>query len=199
MSAFRWRVSLFLLFSIAVVSCLLAQQKPPALTLAKLGFINERVEEQITISVDYCWHNGYHHWMMGMLFFLIEIDPKNTERYSTLGWILSSNGRHSEAVKVYERNMKENPGLSDAFYDAAYHFYQRKDYAQAVKYAEMAASKPGAEGVVFRLLAHSYERTNQFAKALAAWERLLKIAPNDGAAQGNMKRIREKMQRSQKP
>lgn len=177
---------------LTLLSAGFSQQKMPDATRKKLDYVADRIQDQSVIAADYYWHKGVHHWMMGMLFFLIELDPKDVELYSGLGWILDSNDMPDRALEVYERGIKANPTKFDNYYDAGFFHYQKKNYEKAADYARQAVSK-GAPAVVYKLLAHSYEKMKNYEKALEVWEQIRKLTPDDVAIDHNVKKLKALM------
>lgn len=191
----HWLVGLFMTFWFA---SLYAQSGMPPASDHKLEYILDRMEEQVNKTADFYWHQGMHLHLVRALFLMIEINPKNIETYSMLGWLLDGYGESRRGFAVYERGIALNPDEYELYYDAGFWHFQKRNYAKAAEYLEQAVKRK-APPVVWKLLAHSYSRLGKYEKALEVWEQVRKMTPDDGAVELNVRKIKEKMAGGGKP
>ena len=67
---------------------------------------------------------------------------------------------------------------------------QAQNFPKAIAALEQAAAKTPDNAEVYRLLGFSYESSKQYAKALAAYEKGLQLAPADAYFKESADRVR---------
>jgi tetratricopeptide (TPR) repeat protein len=124
--------------------------------------------------------------------------PDDYEVATNLGWLLESTEQWDEALVVYIRYGKENPGDPDSAYPEANFYFMKKAYAKVPPILEPTiVKKPHANS--FRLLAHSYEKLGMLKDAARVWHSYIEIVPSDGAAKVNLQRVENKMKGENPP
>lgn len=186
--------SFLTLCGLLLTSALYAQSSVPAATQKKMDVLWKRAEYRMVVIGDHYWHDGFHYHLMRMLFVLAEVNPKNVETFSNLGYILDSYGQSKRAFQVYDRGIAENPNEFDLYLDAGFWQFQKGNYAQATRYLEKAITFKNAPVIVFKTLAHTYERMGETDKSIKMWEQTVRRFPNDAASKVNLERVRRKAQ-----
>lgn len=80
-----------------------------------------------------------------MVDLVTDLDPKHGYAYQSAGIVLSTNGLLDESDRILKKGMEKGPNWwSFPFYVAFNHFFYRGDYAEAARWAELAAKTPGA-------------------------------------------------------
>jgi tetratricopeptide (TPR) repeat protein len=74
-----------------------------------------------------------------------DLDPKHGYAYQSAGIVLSTHGMLEESDRILKKGMERGPNWwTYPFYIAFNHFFYRGDYAEAARWAELAAKTPGA-------------------------------------------------------
>lgn len=178
--------------SFCLAGALFAQSQMPASTQKKLDAMWDRLEYDMMRLSDFYWHEGQHLRLVRMLYVLVEVNPKNVETFSALGWVLDSYGNERKAFQIYDRGIAANPNDWDLYFDAGFWHFQKKNYQSALKYLQKAVSFKDAPPMVWKTLAHTYDRMGQVEKSLEIWEKLVKMDPEDGANKSNLERVKKK-------
>jgi tetratricopeptide (TPR) repeat protein len=153
--------------------------------------IVDKVFNHLVVTTDRHWHKGEYSHMVNLFRMEVVAHPDNVEAYSSAGWLLWSMDRDAEAVAMYEEGIKSNP-KTFFMYDelGQYYFQRKKDYPRAITYYEKAVEFKDVHFSTLHMLAHAYEKTRQFDKALVIWKRTTADYPNDAPAKVNMERVK---------
>jgi tetratricopeptide (TPR) repeat protein len=120
--------------------------------------------------------------------------PHDYEVATNLGWMQENVQDYPGATASYERYLKDNPKDPDAPLPLAQLYFRQKKYAQVPPLLEPVLGRtPPPHGNVWRILAHSYERTQRLKESRRVWQRYLKVAPNDAPAKVNLARVEKKI------
>lgn len=120
--------------------------------------------------------------------------PNDYEVATNLGWMQENVQDYPAATQSYERYLKNNPNDPDASFPLAHLYYRQKQYAQVPPLLEPSVKrKPAPHPNAFRILAHSYERTNRLGDSRRIWLAYIKVAPKDETAKANLRRIEKKI------
>lgn len=172
-----------------------AQEADPARVDAIWNAVAARIERQN----DQWFKDGEFPRIVQSLKFELEIFPEDYDIVTNLGWMLENIEEWSDALAIYVRYRRLRPNDPEAVYPEAEFYYKRKAYEKVPPLLEPSLKfeeKPHAN--TYRVLAHAYERMNLFADAVRVWKLFLKVQPNDGPAQVNLKKVEAKM-RGEKP
>jgi len=118
-------------------------------------------------------------------------EPKNTTASLYLGLILSDQEKFNEAITLLNSSAEEVQG----FEARMVHLYLGKDYLAvgqpelAVQYLGYAEVLDPGNPVVFYTLGQAYEKMNNTKKAVAYFEKALKISPNYVEAEAALKNL----------
>jgi tetratricopeptide (TPR) repeat protein len=157
---------------------------------AKADAMVANVFDNLTIVTDMHFHKGEYNHIVNLGRMIVAAQPDNVDVYATSAWLLWSMDRDTEAVALYEQGAKANPKTWYMFDELGHYYYNRKkDYPRAVGYYEKAAACIDCPPPTLHMLAHAYEKTKQFNKALDVWKRAL---DNDstGSARTNYERVK---------
>jgi tetratricopeptide (TPR) repeat protein len=118
--------------------------------------------------------------------------PHNMEAYSTSSWLLWSSGKNADAEATLKQGIDANP---DTYYMydemGIYWLFERRDPKAALPYYEKAV-KFDCPFLTWNSLANCYEKTEQWQKALTAWEKAT-LFPQNAVALVRLKRVRARL------
>lgn len=189
------RTALLPCLAVLAVTPALAQRAssaPAATGPAKVDAMDAAITDGLRVMSDRHWHKGEYCHLINLSRIIVAADPRDVETYADAGYLLWSMDRNDEAVALYEQGVADNPQTS-YMYDELGWFYanRKKDYPRAVTYYEKAAAAhDGNQMDILHGLAHAYEKTGQYDKALKVWKRAAATIPGDGAAKMHLERVR---------
>jgi tetratricopeptide (TPR) repeat protein len=146
---------------------------------------------------DAWFEAGEFPMVVQLLEFHSELEPKDYEIATNLGWMHENIEQWDDAVGVYKKYLVDNPQDPDRALPAAGYYFRKKEYAKVIPLLESTISDRSHPNV-FRTLAHSYEKTNQLEKSKQIWDRYIALAPDDGPAIANRKRVEGKIEKAGK-
>jgi tetratricopeptide (TPR) repeat protein len=106
-------------------------------------------------------------------------DPNNLAAVMALGNAYFDSGQWREAIRLYQRALTKDPRNADVLTDmgTAYRNLGRPDRALA-EYRRALALEPGHVNARYNLgVVYAYD-VKDYARAIRAWEELLRLAPN---------------------
>ena len=158
----------------------------------RLNAIWTIAQERLNKQNDYWFEEGDFPRCIQTLRLMATVYPADYEVATNLGWLLESTEENEEALAVYIRYGKDNPGDPDAQYPEANFYYMKKAFSRVPAIIEPTLkSKPHPNS--FRILAHSYERMGMLMDSKRIWDALLAMTPADEAAKRNRERVENKM------
>lgn len=180
----------------AIAILLLAAFMPSALTAKpnpqRMEAIWRAAYLRLEKQSDYWFDAGDFPRIINSLRLMAHVYPDDYETATNLGWLLESTEAWDEALAVYIRFKKDNPGNPDAVYPEANFYFMKKVYAKVPPIIEPSLKgKPHPNS--FRILAHSYERLGLLADSKRIWLRYIELAPTDEAAKRNLERVENKL------
>lgn len=93
------------------------------------------------------------------------------------GVALLEEGKYEAAVEAFEKDIKKERNLDEAYRGLGIAYFELEDYTAAVEAFEMAVKHETKETAVFySLLGASYLETEEYDKSLDAYERALACA-----------------------
>jgi tetratricopeptide (TPR) repeat protein len=120
--------------------------------------------------------------------------PSDYEVATHLGWMQENVQDYPAAIKSYEAYFKNNPKDPDAPFPLAHLYYRQKQYDQVPSLLEPTMKRtPPPHANAFRILAHSYEKTNRLSDSRRIWQAYIKVAPKDDTAKMNLRRVERKL------
>jgi tetratricopeptide (TPR) repeat protein len=145
---------------------------------------------------DRHFHEGEYNHIINLSRVIVEGDPANVNAYSNSAFLLWSTDRNDEAIAFLQRGLKANPNNYYMYDELGQHYLiAMKDPVRALPYYEKAV-KFKCPWFTWNCLAHAYEKTNQWDKAVAAWQTATNY-PDDDAAATNLKRARAELAKRQ--
>lgn len=147
-------------------------------------------------QTDAHFHQGEYNHIVNLSRIVAQGDPHNVDAYANSAWLLWSMGRNDAAVDMLKQGLAANRD-SFYFYDEIGQHYlnQRKDPKTALAYYEQAV-KFKCPYYTWHNLAHCYEKTNQWDKAVRAWESATQYV-DDQLAPVRLRRARAELARHQ--
>ena len=148
----------------------------------------------LTDSLDQLWEQADAHFEKGEYNHLINLsriivqgNPRRVDIFADAGFLLWSTGRNDTATAFLKQGLAANPDNFYMYDELGTHYYHRlKDYPNAVSYYEKAV-KYDCPFFTWSGLAHSYEKVDQWDKAVQTWEQAAKFV-TDGQVSSTMKR-----------
>jgi tetratricopeptide (TPR) repeat protein/tRNA A-37 threonylcarbamoyl transferase component Bud32 len=98
-----------------------------------------------------------------------------------------------EAEAAFNRALEADPSNVNAIAGLAEVAFERSRYTEALDYARRAAQQAPRSPKYLMLLGDAYFKLLRFADAQKAYEKALKIAPNNQVVRSRMERVRAKM------
>lgn len=120
--------------------------------------------------------------------------PNDYEVATNHGWMLENVQDYDAAIVSYKQYLRDNPKDPDGALPLANLYFRQKKYKEVPPLLDKVVMRtPPPHGNVFRILAHSYERTGRLQESQQVWMRFLSVDPNDGPAKVNLKRVEDKI------
>jgi len=142
-------------------------------------------------DTDTYYHDGDYPRIIRLCRVISESTPDFMEPYSVGGWLLWSDGDNSDAEDYYKLGVYNNPANCYMYYNLGmFYFNFVKRYPEALTVCKVGTTTWDADNLTWKMLAHSYEKTGQYDKALDIWQEILRRYPDAPAAQVNLDRVR---------
>ncbi len=159
-----------------------------------LGF-RTAVADLIWLKVDTYWHAGDRYRMLSAMYTVVELDPHFLDAYAIGAWHMAYNivdaVKSPEEKKEYtdraiaflKDGLSKNPHHWKLYCELGHtiYFIRLKDYANAVKYLELAYQYNPPIWYQ-RALFLAYEKNGQYEKSLKGWEGYAKEHPENKIA-----------------
>jgi tetratricopeptide (TPR) repeat protein len=188
----RWWVVLSaVLLTASAEAAAKGTRRSAAQSQAVVGRVLGDVTDLVWTHGDYYWHEGRYEDQVAICRLVRSLDPGYAEAYSSGAWLLENLGRDDEALALYREGARAVPNDWHPHHDLGYFYYQHKRYPEAIESLKKAVAL-GPPAYVWHMLAHSYDRSGDREQAIATWRRCLKLYPDDGAAQANLRRLEER-------
>ena len=155
--------------------------------------ILDDVVDRLWDRADWYWHEGRYEERVAVDRLIIRMEPGFIEPYGTAGWLLESLGRNQEALALYRQAVATVPNRWETHQDLAMYYYEQKDYPAAAREFGAATRQREAPTYVWKMLAHAYEHAGALEQAVATWEGVARMTPNDPAVGVNLRRVRERL------
>jgi tetratricopeptide (TPR) repeat protein len=164
--------------------------------MAMLGGFRPLVANLLWLKADEYWHAGATGWwrMVPVLQTICEMDPHFIDAWSTFGWHCAWNiyadapdqdkPRWVETgIRIYKRGIHFNPDRYELYKDLAWLYHDKlKDYDRAIPAWQDTLKRKDVPLYVRHMLAHAYENTWQWQKAVETWKDCLRRDPRDQVA-----------------
>ena len=150
-----------------------------------LGGFKGLAADLLWLQVEELFHSGQSFKMLPILKSVTFLQPKFITPWAVGGWHLSYNipaeikdPKEKEywiqaGVDFLKEGLSYNPERYDLYFELGWTFYNKiKNYAEAVKYLELACKFPGPD-YLDDVLAHAYEKNGQIDRAIETWEKIL--------------------------
>jgi tetratricopeptide (TPR) repeat protein len=126
---------------------------------------------QLWDQADAHGHEGEYNHFINLSRVIVQGDPHNMEAFATSAYLLWSTSRWDDAEAMIKDGIAANP-KSFYMYDemGVYWFIERKNPKAAIPYYEQAVKFDCPWGT-WNSLANCYEKTDQWEKAVGAWEK----------------------------
>jgi len=146
---------------------------------------------------DVHFHEGEYNHLINLSYIIIQGVPQNMSIYADAAYYLWSTDRNDQSIALLKQGLRANPNSYYMYDELGQHYltllHQPEQalpfYEQAVKFNCPYATWHG--------LAHCYEMTNQWDKAVQAWQKAAKTYPNDALAPVRLKRAKAELAKHQ--
>ena len=176
-----------------------AQAKPLPTKSQTVAFYTPDGQQQIadailTDSLDQLWSQSDDHYDRGeynhninLCRVIVQGNPRHVEAFADAAYLLWSTGQNDAAVAFLKQGLQANPDNYYMYDELGSFFYLRlKDYSNAITYYEQAI-KFDSPFFTWSGLAHCYEKTDQWDKAVKTWEKANNFV-SDRATTSTMRR-----------
>ena len=142
--------------------------------------------------MDQHFHKGEYNHIINMSRVLVQGDPADLNSYQDSAWLLWSTDHNPEAIAFLQQGLKANPNTFSMYDELGTHYSTlMKDYRTALPYLQKAVTFT-CPYTTWHTLAHCYEHTNQWDKAVSAWQAAAKY-PDDRLAPARLVRARAEL------
>ena len=136
--------------------------------------------DQLGAQADEHYEHGEYNHTVNINRILVQGNPRNVEAYADAAHLLWSTGQNDAATAFLKQGLAANPDSYYMYDELGVHFLLRlKDYPNAVSYYEQAVKYP-CPFFTWSNLAHSYEKLNQWEKAVTTWEKAANYVTRGG-------------------
>ena len=154
------------------------------------SFAQSRMDQQM----DVWFEAGDYPKVIEVLHFERDMFPSDYEVATNYGWMQENVQNYDGAILAYQRFRRDNPNDPDGALPLAQLYFRQKKYTEVWPLLEPALKRtPPPHGNVWRILAHSYEKTKRLEDSRRVWQEYLKVAPNDAPAKVNLARVEKKI------
>lgn len=138
--------------------------------------------DQLLDQADEHYHKGEYNHLINISRVVVQGNPHRVEAFANAAYLLWSTGQNDAATAFLKQGIEGNPDNYYMYDEMGAHFYHRlKDYPNAVAYYEKAV-KFDCPFFTWSGLAHSYEKVDQWEKAVGAWEKAANFVTRGGNA-----------------
>ena len=147
------------------------------------------------------FERGYEEQLAGRIDAAIEsyrrsiaIHP-SAEAHTFLGWALSHQGRHEDAIAECHRAIEIDPDFGNPYNDIGAYLIEQGNLNEAIPWLEKAIHAPRYESYCFPHynLGRVYERKHQWKKAMECYRDSLSHNPQYTLAEAALRRLQARM------
>ncbi|MFH2069441.1 MAG: hypothetical protein ABII89_08290 [Candidatus Omnitrophota bacterium] len=151
-----------------------------------LGGFKGLAADLIWLQVETLFHAGQSHKMLPLFKSVTFLQPKFITPWAVGGWhlsynisVMTDNPEEKEAwvqagVDFLKEGITYNPERYDLYFELGWTLHHKvKNYAEAIKYLQLACKFPGPD-YVKNVLAHAYERNGQIDTAIETWKEIIR-------------------------
>lgn len=159
----------------------------------QLNGLEYRVVDRVWSNVDGYFHAGDYNRVVALCRVCVASDPDFDEAYSSAAWILWSMGDKPAANTLLKDGVARAKRKWLAEYTFAENLMIRREFKDALPHLISATKYKGAPVIVWKQLAHAYDRTGNLEKSLATWDYIVQNFADEPSAPNNRKRVAEKL------
>ena len=172
-------------------------QKSGAGQKAAADAILSGVMDDLSEQMDGHFHQGEYNHVVNLSRVIVQAEPQRVEAYGNAAWLLWSTDRNAEAIAFLKQGLDANPKTYYMYDELGTHYFTRlHDPKSAIPYYEKATAFK-CPFVTLHALANCYEKTDQWAKSVAMWERATHFK-DDKLAPVRLKRAQAELARRQR-
>ena len=164
-------MKLFFLAALWMIVLPAANAQTAAQQQRQAGGIVSGVVDRLWDQTDVYWHSGDYPRIIALDRVITEADPQFLEAYSNGGWLMDSLGRTQDAQAYYTLGTRNNPHAEYAYWNLGFFYFSTAhDYPAAARAFRQAVQQPDADLKDWKMLAHSYEKAQQWDLAVSTWQ-----------------------------
>ena len=147
---------------------------------------------------DVHFHEGEYNHIVNLSYILVQGVPYNMPAYADAAYLLWSTDRNDQAIAFLKQGLRANPNNYYMYDELGSHYLimHPSQPAKALPYYEQAV-KFHCPYSPWHALARCYEQTNQWDKAVQAWQKAASSYPDDALAPVRMKRAKAELAKHQ--
>lgn len=153
--------------------------------------ISSRIVDNLWLETDRYWHKGDYPRIVALDRIIAEAEPHFIMCFTNGGYLMDSLDRREDAAVFYKKGISNNPTSSDIYYSLGmFYFVRQKDYKSALATfkSDIKNCQPSIND--YKMLAHCYEKLNDYKTAYSTWQAIKKIWPNGPAVDFNLNRVK---------
>lgn len=108
-----------------------------------------------------------------------ELDPNNKWYQMRLAIFYRNKGQYEEFAKIYEQLTEKYPGDINMLAELIETYFSIKDYDKALEKVDLFVKQAGADTRYYHMLANAYMDSGKEKKALAVYDKIKAMDPND--------------------
>lgn len=158
----------------------------------------ERAADAFTAEADWWWHHGDYDQVIRCHEMALFFDPTYPEDYAIIAWMQWSLGRDQAAIRALKRGVAAAPTDPQMYFNLGFHYFNTHRESLACEPLRRAVEL-GGDVLCRRLYAHCLEHLGQLPQALAQWNDMLRLDPDDGLARVNRDRVQALVVQAHEP
>lgn len=174
---------------LAVLAAASAQRPDPK----RIDAIWSAAGDRLSRQTDAWFKLGDYPRTVQILKFHFEMNPKDAEVGTNLGFMLENIEEYDQALAVYIHLRTANPNDPDDAFPEAFFYFRKKAFAKVPPLLEPTIKKQDPHANNYRTLANSYEKMSMFGDSKRVLELYLSRHPDDLAAKAHLERIEKKL------
>ena len=145
---------------------------------------------------DMHFHQGEYNHIINLSYIIVQGMPYNMPTYADAAYLMWSTDRNDEGIAFLKQGLKANPNDFYMYDELGQHYLMLHDPVKALPYYQQAV-KYKCPYATWHGLAHCYEQTNQWDKAVQAWQKATNSYPDDHLAPVRLKRAQAELAKHQ--
>lgn len=173
-------------------------RKSPVSERQMADYILGNTMEALSDLRDVHFHQGEYNHIVNLSYILVQGVPYDMPVYADSAYLLWSTDRNDQAIAFLKQGLKANPNSYYMYDELGQHYLimHPSQPEKALPYYQQAV-KFNCPFATWHALARCYEQTNQWDKAVQAWQKAAKTYPDDALAPVRLKRAQAELAKRQ--